>query len=527
MARRILAPALRRALTGRGPARPVESKSLAGRVLANFRQYVVPGQPYTQDWSTDRAVKEGFEVNPWIFRAVHVTAQALIAKKIVLRQGDAHEGRPIEPSADPTRLLHLLNVQTNDWERAKLFRYRLIAQYLLSSRGVFIEVTRTRAGKIGMLNLLDPDLTEIVPTRTEFADGTVKTDPLGAFRVTLSSSDDGPYNLLPRYDPKATHAQQPQSVLWVRLPHPTMMFQGMSPMQAAALSADMDRAARLYNKRALDSDGLLNMLIMVKGTVEQDTLEIIEGRVNGGPGARSRAVALAADAVDVKELSNAARDIQWAEGSERARKEISIAFGVPESVLGDASGRTFDNADAEVAIWKEHTLLPLAESLDDQLDILTGGYDDQIYLRHDFSDDWLLGRHKRENAKQRAADVAAGLVTIDEYRAAAGLPEMNIPATRVLYLPGGRVPAGADEDVTALAELTTLGAGQAADPAEEARRGAETGSQAGVHAAENINNARSLRLVSNPPPVLERRAVQPELEDKQGRARADQDQFWR
>lgn len=530
MARRTLAPALRRALTGRAPARTVaavEKKSLASRILANWRQYVVPGQPYTQDWNTDRAVKEGFEVNPWIYRAIHVTAQAMVSKPMVLRQGDPVDGVPIATEADPTRLLHLFNIQANEWERAKVFRYRLVAQYLLSSRGVFIEITRTRSGAIGMLNLLDPDLTEIVPTEETLPDGTVKTDPLGGFRVTTNDPRSGPYNFLPRYNPRADHADQPQSVLWIRMPHPTLMFQGMSPTQAAALSADMDRAARLYNKRFLDSDGRPIALIMVKGITDNDTLEIIESRVNGGPGSSARAVALQADAVDYKDLSGNPRDLQWVEGMDRARKEISMAFGVPESVMGDASGRTFDNADAEVAIWKEHTVVPLADSLDDQLDILTGAYDDQIYLRHDWHTDWLLNRHKREEAKQRAADVAAGLATINEYREAAGLPPLDNPAARVLYLPGGKVPAGDPEDVAEVGKLTTLGMGQAADPGEEARRGAERGSQAGVRAAENINNARSLRLVNNPPPALENRAAaHPELEGKESRARSDHPPRW-
>lgn len=522
MARRTLAPTLRRLITGR----PVEAKGLSGRVRSFFRQYVVVGQPYNQDWNTDRAVREGFEVNPWIFRAVHVIASASIARKIVLRQGDPDEGETVPIEADPTRLLHLFNVQANPWERAKVFRYRLIAQWLLSSRGVYVEVIRTRAGRIGMLNLLDPDMVEIVPVRERFPDGREKVDPLGAFRVTVNDAS-GPYNELPRFNPKASFEDHPKSVLWLRSPHPTLMFRGMSPMQAAGLSADLDRAARLYNRRFMQHDGRPGGVLAVKGRTTDDTKQILEARFNGGPESAGRTSVIEADDMEWIDTSNHPRDTQWSDTMDRMRKEISIVFGTPESVLGDASGRTFDNADAEKANWQEDLLVPLWAMLDDQLDILTGDYDDTLFLRHDTSDLWLLRRHQRADADRAAEDFARGRCTLDEYRIVAGLKPFNQPWSRVVFLPGGSVPAGAEEDVVEVIKLQTLGMGAAADPSVEARAGAEEGSQLGVRMAENINNSRSLRLAASGgrqvSGALEpaRKDASPvlELEGKQGGAR--------
>lgn len=531
MGSRTLAPALRQLITGR-PV--VQTKGLSGRVRTFFRQYTVPGQPYTVDWNTDRAVREGFEVNPWIYRAVHVTASRIVGRKIVLRQDDPDTGVPLATSADPTRLLHMFNVQANPWERAKVFRYRLIALWLLSSKGVFIEIVRSRAGRIGMMMLLDPDMVETVPTVMTDAngqplynrDGSERVDPLGAYRVTVNDGS-GPYNTLPRFNPKASFEQQPKSVLWVRSPHPTLMFRGMSPMQAAALTVDMDRAARMYNKRFMDEDGRPGGLVLVKGNVVGDTLEIIEAKVNGGPASRGRLTALQGDAMDFVDTSGSPRDTQWSETMDRTRKEASMVFGVPESVLGDSSGRTFDNADAEKANWMEDTLQPLTDMLDDQLDILTGAWDDALFFRHDWSTEWVLNRHKREEIAKAAEDFDKGRITLNEYRKIAGLSEVDDPAARVFYLPGGRVIAGAPDDVAAVAKLPTMGVATPADPAEEARRGAQQGSVAGVRAAENVNNARSLRIAASggerAPVAIEQRDMLAltgaPLEGKQGGAR--------
>jgi HK97 family phage portal protein len=493
VARRTLAPTLRRKIAG---ALGMETKGLSGRVRSFFRQYTVVGQPYNQEWNTDRAVREGFEVNPWIYRAVHVIASASIARTIVLRQGDPVKGEPVPMEADPTRLVHLFNVQANPWERAKVFRYRLIAQWLLSSRGVYVEVVRTRAGRIGLLNLLDPDMVEIVPVRERLEDGREKVDPLGAFRVTVNDAS-GPYNELPRFNPKAAFEDQPKSVLWLRSPHPTLMFRGMSPVQAAGLSADLDKAARLYNRRFMEQDGRPGGILAVKGNVRDDTLQILEARFNGGPESAGRTSVIQADAMDWQDTSNHPRDTQWGDTMDRMRKEISIVFGTPESVLGDASGRTFDNADAEKANWQEDTLVPLWAILDDQLDILTGAYDDSLYFRHDISDLWLLRRHEREDIARAAEDFAEGRRTLDEWREVAGLKPLNQPFSRVYYLPGGTVPAGDPADVVEVVKLQQLGMGVAADPGAEAQAGAEEGGQLGARMADNINNSRSLRLAAS------------------------------
>ncbi|MBC8094082.1 MAG: phage portal protein, partial [Pseudonocardia sp.] len=399
-------------------APPMETKDLADRVRSSSRYYSVPGQPYSPDWNVARAVQEGFQGNPWIFRSVEVICYTALNQQIVLRQGDGVTGTPLAARRDTSRLLYRLNKRANPWETAKLWRYRLLAQWLLSSKGLFVEVARNNSGGYALLHLLDPDLTDPIPS---------KTSPIGSFQMRTTVGDSGRiYNELPPFDPDSSASN---SVLWIRSPHPTIMHRGMSPMEAAGLSIDLDRYARLYNRNYMQSGGRPDGILAIKGIAEWDTIERLEAKFND-TSSQGKTTAIQADAMDYKDLSTAPRDMQWSEVMDRMKREATMVFGVPESMMGDASGRTFDNADAEYAIFWEHRMGPLLALLDDQLDVLTpGGFDDELYLRHDTSDVWVLSRHKRAEQDRAAADLGRGAITIDDYRERIGLERLDVPAT--------------------------------------------------------------------------------------------------
>jgi HK97 family phage portal protein len=522
-------PGLRRKFRGSAP----ETKSLDGRVSSQRNFYSVPGQPYNPDWNTDKAVREGYQYNPYVFRAVEVIAQNALARRIVLRRDDPRDGPILETDeldAYQRRLLRVLNRKSNKWEVAPIFRHRMVAQYLLSSRGLFIEVIRNRSGSLWGVMLLDPDMVEIVPTYETLPDGSQGPrviNPIGAFRVRTNAAGQGSWEDRPPYDPEATVEEQPSGVLWVRSPHPTLFTRGMSPIEAAALSVDLDRYARLYNRRFMEQDGRPGGILSVKGNITDATAQRLQARFTGGPEVAGRTTVIEAESMSWQDTSGHPRDTQWGDTMDRMRREISIAFGVPESVLGDASGRTFDNADAEYASFWEHTMQPLLRMLDAQLDVLTeGGYDDDLYLQHDTSDVWVLGRHQRTAEDRAITRYEKGVDTVDEVRDVHGKDPLNIPASRTLHLPPGKVIVSdglhpGDEE--AVAALPMMGMPQPADPGVEAQAGAAEGSALGGRIAGN--NAASYRELASverralPAGGVEEKALDPEGEDEQSRAR--------
>ena len=504
MARRRLSSGMR-TLLGLPPG--VERKSLDSRAISSYRGYAIPGQPYNADWNTDRAVREGYQVNPYVFRAVEVCADNALARRIRLRREDPDDG-PIIPRDElddgQRRLLRVMNRRSNKWEVAPLFRHRLVAQYLLSSRGVFVEAIRNRRDNLWGLLLLDPDLVEPVPTYARDQRGReYVADPLGAFRVTRQATTrmgSDWQEHLPPWDPEQDHTSQPSGVIFLRSPHPTLLARGMSPMEAAGLSTDLDRHARLYNRRFLEQDGRPGGILGVKGQVSENTERKLQSRFQGGPEHAGRTSVIQVDDMFWQDTSGTPRDTQWGDTMDRMRREISIAFGVPESVLGDASGRTFSNADAEFESFWVHKMQPLLRMLDAQLDVLTpGGYDDDLFLQHDTSDVYVLGRHKREEQDRAIEHYNAGAIFLDDVRETLEHERLNIPATRTLHIPPGKIIADDetpehDGDRNAVAALPMMGTPQPVDPAESARAGAELGSQMGAQLAED--NVASWRVMS-------------------------------
>ncbi|MGH3926931.1 MAG: phage portal protein, partial [Pseudonocardiaceae bacterium] len=376
------------------------------------------------------------------------------ARKIVLREEDPHEGPIIKPAKldrEQKRILRVLNRRANDLEIAAVFRHRLVAQFLLSSRGVFVEAVRTRRGGIHSLYLLDPDRVEPVPGRRKTnPDDPHEVEaivPIESFRITTAAPGAPHWDYRPPFDPDADPEQQPSGIVWLRSPHPTMFERGMSPMEAAGLSADLDRYARLYNRRFMQEDGRPGGILSVKGPIDPQYEEVLANRFRGGPDvSNSRTAVIEADDIAWVDTSGHPRDTQWGDTMDRTKREICVAFGLPESVVSDSSGETFDNSDADYAKAWEHCLLNVFRLLDAQLDVLTpGGYGDDTFLSHDVSDVWVLGRHQRARQDRAAADLERGAITIDEYREICDLEPFDVPASRVLWIPAGRL-AVADGD---------------------------------------------------------------------------------
>jgi hypothetical protein len=112
------------------------------------------------------------------------------------------------------------------------------------------------------------------------------------------------------------------------------------------------------------------------------------------------------------------------------KEEILLAFGVPESVIGNASNRTFANADVELEVFWRETMVPhltLLERAFDKLD-----EDPTTYFAYDLSSVAILSRDDRERSRFHLEELKQGAISIDEYREltgreGVGIDELLIP----------------------------------------------------------------------------------------------------
>ncbi len=440
------------------------------RAVSNSRTGLSAGLPGSQIWDTDQAINQGYERVIWVYRCVDAIASNSAAVPMVVREYDGKDGMEVVDE----ELLTILNRRPNIYETATQFRYRLASQLLLSRRGVFIEVVRNRMGRPSELHLLPPGSTSPIPDPKQYVSG-----------YSVQTTYQGQVEL------------EPDQVIWIKAkPHPTDVYAQMTPLVSAGLAIDTDWLARLYNRNFLANDGRPGLLVAVQGQLMPEDAEEIRRRFSGGPSAAGQTTVIEADNISATDMSSTPRDVMWQEAVKGSKEDILLAFGTPESVLGNASGRTFDNADAEAEVWWTATMRPFMDSITAGFDKLTAdGMADNFYVSHDYSKIDVLQRQTRMRHEKALNEFQSGVLSIDDYLSAVGRDPINVPGTRVLWIPPGNVPVGMnDEDTNAAAALKAVGAGQPSDPSEEARLGALQGVAVGQRNFQNELQARALRL---------------------------------
>lgn len=418
-----------------------------------------------RSWGIERAVVEGYERIVWGYKAVNAIASAHASLQYRLRSGtDVVDDDPV---------CYLLNVRANPLETGYVFRKRLSSQVSLSKPGVFVETGRSNRGTPIRYDLLPPGRVKIVPGRN------------GVLIDHYELWDRG----------RKSRDLDPRDVRWIRDPHPTDPFSGMTPLEAAGLSIELDHFARLYNVTWLRNDGRPGGIVGVGGAdedVDDTILDAIERRFDKGPHNAGKLTAVAGQ-LSYVDLGSKPRDAQYGTLAHNAKTEILVAFGVAESQLGNAADRTFANAEQEgLAFWTQtmagHNRLIVTAFEEDSPPELRG------FL--DTSEIEVLQVPQRARRAEALAEFNAGLRSIVSYARLAGYGDEieDTPETRALYLPSGKTPIASREGDKKALGLDTGGSaapGQVpapgqAPPGEEAAAALDRHSSAAPAAAAAV-----------------------------------------
>ena len=349
------------------------------------------GKPYRDGWDIERAYRDGMQKVTWVFRCIDVIAGNQARLPVILRKGNDQRG---ELTKDNKPLLEIFNSKSNDGENSFAFRYRISAQLLMSTRGVFIEKVRSRDGKIIALQLLPPQHTAPIPDPKKFVAG-FEVDMRNGTKFTL----------------------KPEDVCWIRRPHPLDPYLSMTPMESAGIAIELETLSKLYNRNYLLNDGRPGGLLVVRGDMEDDDKQELKNRFRGNLSKTGSTTVIASEAgVDYVDTSASPRDAAYTQMREIQKNEIFAAFGVPESVIGNASGRTFSNASEELRVFWMETMAPHLHTLARAFDEL----DDKYYVDFDTNDIPILILAKQERERYVMDEFQQGLISLNEYRDATG-----------------------------------------------------------------------------------------------------------
>ena len=351
------------------------------------------GKPYHDMWDIERAYREGFQKITWVQRCIDAIAGNQARLPIILRKDNSRDGQILTGRrALRSPLIEIFNTKANEGENAFIFRYRLSSQLLMSSRGAFIEKVKGRDGRLIGLNLLPPQFTAPIPDPKRFVAGYEVKMPTGQ-----------------------TVVMKPEDVLWIRRPHPLDPYLSLTPMESAGIAIEIENLAKVYNRNYLINDGRPGGILVVKGEIDDDDKDELRSRFRGNIGRAGHTTVISSDeGVDYVDTSANPRDAAYVQMRQIQKEEILAAFGVPESVIGNASGRTFSNAAEEHRVFWNETMLP-------HLDLLARGFDelDEVnYVDFDVTSVPILILYKQERSRYYMEEVQMGLISTNEYREA-------------------------------------------------------------------------------------------------------------
>jgi len=380
-----------------------QNKSLGN---TSVKQVIGPGAPvaqnpnfagraYRDQWDIEQAYRQGVQKVTWVARCIDAIAGNQARLPVILRKDNSPDGEIVKSKKmNKDSILSILNTKSNIGENSFIFRYRLSSQLLMGTRGAFIEKLRGRDGRIIGLNLLPPQSTAPIPHPKLFVAGYEVLMPDGT-KVIM----------------------KPDQVVWIRRPHPLDPYLSLTPMESAGVAIEIENLAKLYNRNYLLNDGRPGGLLVVKGELDDDDKMELRSRFKANLGTVGSTTVIASDdGVDYVDTSASPRDAAYIQMRQITKEEILAAFGVPESVIGNAAGRTFSNAGEEIRVFWSETMMPHLEHLARAFDDL----DDKHYVDFDISDVPSLTIYEQERSRYVLQEFQSGLISANEYREASG-----------------------------------------------------------------------------------------------------------
>jgi len=405
---------------------------------------------YHDSWDIERVYRDGVRKVTWVYRCI----DAISGNQARLPMLGHKDNKPDGEIVKDAKVLDLLNRRSNVGEDSFAFRYRLSAQLLTSSRGAFVEVLRGRGGDPIALNLLPPQYTSPIPDPKKF---------VSAYEVRLP-------NMGIQYI-------KPEDVLWFKHPHPLDPYLSMTPMESAGVAIELETLAKFYNRNFLVNDGRPGGLLVVRGDMDEDDKDELRSRFRGNIGKTgSTTVIASAEGVDYVDTGASPRDAAYIEMRQISKEEILSAFGVPESIIGNASGRTFSNAVEETRVF-------WLETMPQHLEMLARGLDPlhpDLYFDFDIKDVPVLQISKQEKERFLMQEFASGLITANEYRTGTGRKLVDSELADAMLASPNLAPIGnTEKKMEAPPQPGMMGPPPAGEPAPELGQEAAMGEQAG------------------------------------------------
>ena len=374
-------------------------------------------------------VNEGFNLNAMIYATIMYKVRA--AAQVRLR---GYNGDPDSPDALPSNHpLSKLLARPNPYQSFAELHGLLIA-YLNLAGNAYLYVDRegAKGGVPAALYPLRPDRVWLIP-----GEGTIKGY---LYRPpSYGITTDGVPIL-------------PEDIIHIKFPNLADEYEGMgyglSPMSAAAQSADIDNNATKFIKLFFERGGMPVGILKYNIPLEITQIQEIKQKwreVYGGVGNWTD-IGVVDAAADYQKLGQDFSKLGMDQMDDRNESRILGPFGVPPILIGSKLGlerSTFSNyEEARKAFWQDTMAYELKLELDSFAHFL--GSDDGDFVQWDLSQVPSLKANVKELAQSAKSLFDMGVPAGDAL-ATVGLKVPEFASSGISFLPMGLNPWGAED----------------------------------------------------------------------------------
>ena len=411
--------------------------------------------------SNDRRsyIREGYQHNVIVYRAIREIVEACKAISIELFQGDnLIEQHPA---------LDLLN-RPNPWQAYDQWLSEMMVNRLLFGETFAVGTPEGQFAEMWPLNPIDM---EIKP---------------------------GPHGLPLAYCHKRGKSEKyfavdqvtgQSEVFYLKTYNPDNYWRGQSPLMAAALSADTHNAGSTWNYSLLKNSARPSGLVRFKGGYPggetiQRMREYFKSALAGERNAGE--IPMLADDAEFVELSKSPRDMDFTNTMKETAKYIASAFGVPLPLI-DNDASTFNNLEQAKERLYTDTVIPLMQEFMGALSAwLLPRYGEGLEFKLDMDSISALEGNRERMFNRAVLAFEKGVLTREESRVMMGFPSEG---------EGEYTPLLSAAPI----EQKSEGHSPTAGMKDEARKGLEWrkefnrgGTEVGVARARDIINGKSL-----------------------------------
>lgn len=370
--------------------------------------------PQWNDWSPDKAVKEGYKASAWVFRSVGLRANAVASVPwfVEVKRGDAWERKPDHP------LQILIDEPNPKMSFSTLLRY-MIAHLDLAGNAYWLKVRQGEGVVLELWPLMPQSVTPI-------AGG---DELITGYRVS-----NWPKPLLPL------------DIAQVSYINPSNFTIGQSPLQAAAKAVDVDNAAAAWQKISLQNRGVPDGVFMTEGEMTEGQFEEARRQIREQYANQDNArTPWVLGGAKWEQMSLSPVEMDYLNTRNMTREEIGVVYGTAEMLASLASANRASAETVRKSFWLD-TIVPLLDEIKPALNLTLArefGNSREIRIVYDTSGVDALQTNEQDLLKLVEGYWRMG-VPFNVLNARFGLGFEDIEGGDTGYIPAGLLPADLD-----------------------------------------------------------------------------------